>query len=325
MLDADSLKAELLLLIELLSEVNDCNKSILRKTLQRVSDLSLNALNSMRDEEKELAVKQEISRQRRKRNVCKFCRRQFANLDLLANHISSKHSQDNAEVKTSPSEENVTLFCCQECNFCTLDSFELHECLEGKKAQFMPSETLLRDHNRFICSKCGDEFRQLSRIRYHLTKCRGGPFACGLCDFEAASRRFLAEHKRDVHKDSTPFACDECPKRFKFNASLQKHLANRHENNSESFPCKICKKRFVKKVYLTNHVNRFHKAAFKEFLCQTCGERFSSHQSLKSHESIHSSDPKPFSCPKCPKSFRRKDKLEFHMAIHTGNRPHKCS
>ena len=84
-----------------------------------------------------------------------------------------------------------------------------------------------------------EEFRQFNRIKFHLPKCRGGPFVCELCNFESLSKKDLNCHKSASHRGQLSFGCDECDAKFERNTSLQKHLMNKHEKevNSSSFQC----------------------------------------------------------------------------------------
>ena len=267
------------------------------------------------------------------------CRKQFATVELLRDHEDKVHgdhhhiedqNEEEEQLELGEERDHLSFQCCQFCFRCFRASLDLknHACPERDKS---PSKTnaildkmpLLKSHNRFICGYCDEEYRQFTRMEYHLPKCDGGPFDCQLCSSSFVKRKSLNEHKTMVHASETPFHCSECPRKFKLNNSLQKHMVNAHEKEITSFKCDKCGKRFVKKVYLTNHQTRFHNL-FKPFLCQVCGDRFISSPSLESHMKIHQ-NVKRFSCQTCKKEFRRRDKLNFHLAVHTGERPHKCS
>ncbi len=275
-------------------------------------------------------------RRRPHRLVCPRCKKQFSTQSLLTAHIKNVHE---GMVKQSVVVADLPFQCCQLCYACYRDPADFdrfHICAIKTKAKleagFIDSHDILTQHNRFSCGYCGEDFRYFDRIKHHLSKCRGGPFACELCpEKDFSDRKSLNSHKLEKHPKDSAFLCDECPKRFKLNNALQKHIANHHARSGNDgevkFSCEHCGKRFLKRLYLTNHQTRFH-ALFKPFLCHICGEGFVSSSGLKSHQSIHDDgDPaaKRFSCSYCSKSFRRRDKLSFHeAAAHTGHRPHVC-
>ena len=274
-------------------------------------------------------------KQRNKKiHKCNKCRKQFASDELLTSHVKVLHGKPEDKIEdvsavddTVKETSDLPIYCCQSCYSCSKNNqdFINHLCDQDNATNKTPYKdlALLEQHNKFACNYCHEEFRIFHRIKIHLGKCRGGPMACEVCGLEFQSRKVLNDHKVEKHPDDLPFRCHECPKMFKLNTSLQKHLVNRHEKKVTSFECEKCSKRFVKKLYLTNHQTRFHNI-FKPFLCQFCGERFISSNSLSSHLQIHQ-NIKPHICPDCGKMFRRKDKLEFHLATHSGLKPHSCS
>lgn len=305
-------------------------KSVFENIASLSSDLC-KVINEVNKEEKE-DVTPEVKIKKQIHN-CKICRKQFSSDSSLQYHIKNLHqNEEQSEIL-----QHLPIFVCQICYqaYKTINDFENHKCkscanetntsanLHQNTPKLFTNIQILQTHNRFTCGYCLEEFRLFSRTECHLTKCRGGPFPCQLCHDVFQIKKDLILHKTKQHAESKPFACDECPKKFKLNTSLQKHLANRHESKNKGFKCDKCNKSFVKRVYLTNHQSRFHHL-FKPFLCQICGKRFLHENSLKSHGQIHVEEAK-FKCQFCEKSFNRKDKLTFHEAVHLGHRPFKCS
>ena len=303
---------------------NFCTISRIKSTWEDMNERVIRNLEFGLKYEEDSKASSSSSKAKSSRHTCKTCRKQFASSGLLEYHLKNMHTNNKSRRKlgNGKNKESPEIFCCQICYKSYSDEklFQAHQSCPKKKA--FSSEAPLKDHNRFICGLCDEDFRQFDRILHHLRECKGGPFTCEMCNESFKSIKLLNSHKASVHKDDLAFWCKKCDKKFKLNTSLQKHIINHHEKPKSSFSCEKCGKRFVKKVYLTNHQTRFHNLS-KPLLCEICGDRFLSSSSMKKHMDIHKG-VKNFTCTKCEKTFHRKDKLEFHMASHTGIRPHKC-
>ena len=55
------------------------------------------------------------------------------------------------------------------------------------------------------------------------------------------------------------FECQYCGKKLATKWSWQVHIADMHENSSESFTCKFCEKVFKTRNTLSNHKSLYHK------------------------------------------------------------------
>ncbi|TRY62665.1 hypothetical protein TCAL_02055 [Tigriopus californicus] len=297
-----------------------CQK-LFQGTLLLEKHMKQKHLSKASKEDLEIVVKKVL-------NTCSICKKKFATEELLKNHKESLHLENDLTLGLSIPDEDLPFFCCQRCykSFRTHQDILAHSCAvkesEANPVAFSKS-ALLQQHNRFYCGYCDEAFRRCSRMKYHVTTCQGGgPFTCELCQAETPTLNLMKAHKVESHKNQLAYWCKVCPKQFKFNSSLQKHIASIHEANKSAFRCDDCGKRFLKKVYLTNHRTRFHNM-FKPFLCQNCGQGFLTQESLKAHSATHSVT-KPFKCHICARGFSRKDKMQFHVATHTGEKPHKC-
>ncbi len=305
----------------------------------------------------------------RTRNSCKKCRRQFATGALLRHHLDHAHSHSHSHSSSSP-DPSLPFHCCQLCYGCFrgAEDFSSHRCPSKRpglsSVRPFGEAWMLREHNRFRCGYCREEFRICARAAAHLARCPGGPpFTCELCRGEFDSRRTMDAHKESEHGGELPFRCRECPRRFKLRNSLRKHLAAAHdgggggggiipvgkESGDAHFTCGRCGKKFLNRLYLTTHMTRFHNVT-KPFLCQVCGDTFTTGEhhwlqlycTYKRNGLTRFASPlflaasslkchleihggtRRFTCQTCGKSFRRKDKLAFHEAIHSGHRPYVC-
>lgn len=76
------------------------------------------------------------------------------------------------------------------------------------------------------------------------------------CDIEGCTSTFknsggLHYHKRQVHSEERPFACDFCPMTFKISSNFHRHVRAQHEGLR--FECRKCSAEFVTKQNRDHH------------------------------------------------------------------------
>lgn len=116
--------------------------------------------------------------------------------------------------------------------------------------------------------------------------------------------------KKDIVKPKN-FICENCPKRFATQSSLQNHK-NIHLGIRNHI-CITCGKCFVRKRELDRH-SVIH-TGFKPFSCAHCNKKFGRKDKLVRHERIHMEE-KMYPCSSCPMTFNRKDGLLLHTKLH---------
>ncbi|XP_076455947.1 uncharacterized protein LOC143290418 [Babylonia areolata] len=133
--------------------------------------------------------------------------------------------------------------------------------------------------------------------------------------------------KSEVSKDDDrPYACPECPARYRFLSSLSVH--KKRHNGSEPYQCKTCKKKFWHPTNLRVH-ERVHSEDWL-YSCEVCGHGFNQANDLRIHMRIHTGEmPLKCSVKDCSRAFRDPACLRRHMNKHKGVQPHiacdRCS
>ena len=112
-----------------------------------------------------------------------------------------------------------------------------------------------------------------------------------------------------IHKDPE-LSCSFCHKKFRFQRSLDHHVASRHTGDGKHV-CLVCDARFPCAFNLRRHQEVVH-LHMKNYQCDKCGLDFARKESFQSHVLSHEG-LKPFQCQTCKKSF----KLKRSMATHS--------
>jgi len=181
-----------------------------------------------------------------------------------------------------------------QCPKCT-ESFEskyfrshIKNCVcEGQQSKAMP------------CPICKKEYKTLFTLVDHIklhqikeTLNSERPFQCPKCSSTFAMERYLKNHLEMFHKTIKAFLCSQCPERFKWKSSFDKHMRNKH---SEGPP----RERFV---------------------CDQCGLSFRENGILGKHKASVHQGIRPYACDLCDKSFKQKSHVDYHRKTHSN--PH---
>lgn len=98
----------------------------------------------------------------------------------------------------------------------------------------------------------------------HLTLPGENKFACDICSVMCPSKSRLKTHKL-THSEERPFACQQCPGKFKAARHLDKHVRDVHATEKALVAfCEFCDKVYRRKNALKEHIMSRHKLSAEE-------------------------------------------------------------
>uniref|UniRef100_A0A1A9ZJM8 Protein krueppel n=1 Tax=Glossina pallidipes TaxID=7398 RepID=A0A1A9ZJM8_GLOPL len=201
-----------------------------------------------------------------------------------------------------------------------------------------------------LCDKIYKNSKTLAAHKFYTHMDDEEKLRCALCDFKTSRIACLKIHMTTIHgpefaeKSIKPknerirnFGCHLCSKKYCRKEDLQKHVKEKHSNDSKTqtqelqtevgkskdfYLCNFCGQSFTTHSNLQMH-SRKHTGE-RPYKCDLCEKAFIRQQDMKLHRVIHS-DEKPHQCFECGKSFKRSDKLRDHRRVHSELRPYKCT
>ncbi|KAM6909686.1 uncharacterized protein FYW49_011702 [Xenentodon cancila] len=119
------------------------------------------------------------------------------------------------------------------------------------------------DPRRYLCPKCGRQFRHMGRLRAHmLTHAPGQSYTCACCGKTLGSWKKLWYHQRIHRQRSGRFTCPQCGRGFRFVGPYKKHMnehpdfhwiQNRPTKTFLPYQCEQCRCSFKTLDLLFNH------------------------------------------------------------------------
>ena len=177
--------------------------------------------------------------------------------------------------------------------------------------------------NFFDVSEMADHYVEcISRRIKQRNALRKKPKQCTECGKMCNDRKALDLHA-ESHIKERNFHCDKCPKRFKTDRTLQKHIRKMHEGIFVPQTCTTCGAVFRAKITLVKHEYEAHSIGELK-LCTLCGFSCVTDAKLHRHMKTYHEDPK-LQCSYCPKIFRWPKELLRHERMHRGEKPFSCS
>lgn len=137
-----------------------------------------------------------------------------------------------------------------------------------------------------------------------------------LTPFQQQQLQHLLPQQQPPDMAERTISCPQsgCPKKFRDNAAMRKHL---HTHGPRVHVCAECGKDFVESSKLKRH--QLVHTGEKPFQCtfEGCGKRFSLDFNLRTHVRIHTGD-RPYVCPfdTCNKKFAQSTNLKSHILTH---------
>ena len=239
--------------------------------------------------------------------TCRFCKRVFANLNELKEHVV-KH------VGKTP----------YECTTC------------GKK--YTVNKTL-RAHimthtgeRPFKCEKCGKTFTASGAARVHSKNCKGISVPKNMCDF--CDKQFENDNElvlhRDTHTGDKPYLCTLCGSSHPSRKLMRSHKTYYHSVITHCV-CDVCGK-----ICRTSSQLKLHKMTHEPATnqtpcsCELCGAFLKSKRTLRVHKkNVHDKkhlELETLTCDLCNKQYHGEKRLRSHMRnTHHTIHPNRCT
>lgn len=212
-----------------------------------------------------------------------------------------------------------------DCYFCK-KSYESHDNLVLHYACHINEQKSLP---RVTCKTCG-KVSAIGSLRKHMIQHVNNvlfQLGCDQCDKKFKTYAQLNRHKK-IHEEYQKLVCDICGKEFLRRLYLEVHKKRVHpqiDSGIKELECFICKKRLKSMPTLKVHI--YWHSLPKNHLCTQCGERFRVESLLKRHlmRADHMGEnSKKFQCDICGIKFYDKTQYVKHQIVHTDERPYEC-
>jgi KRAB domain-containing zinc finger protein len=271
---------------------------------------------------------------------CGECNQKFKSVLYLRKHTKSVHTKS----------EKICLICGK--TFDSQQKFEYHvkahDAVKKYKCDHKDCDKSFMQHHhlenhkathsgihRFLCYKCGKEFKQECNLKTHLKshESEGCDQKTFKCEYEGCHKSFnsptaFRSHKQTHGKVSQ---CPECGKKFALKSQLRVHFQAHfssfvNEKCEKKFKCseENCGKSFRQARSVNYHMRTSHgigeaivksrKASTSIFYCDFCSESFRLQSLLKRHLISHVEEEKQsrkYQCDECDARFKRPEHLSF--------------
>ncbi|XP_070497890.1 zinc finger protein 43-like [Chironomus tepperi] len=223
--------------------LKDIKHQLGNNQLKLFEDISLNERNSCKIE----------------KSICKFCGKLSSSKENLLRHMRTLHPTEfdlfTCEICNQSLHEKThnKQFKCEICN--KMFSFNSH--LDDHK------KTVHENPGSFECEICGKKFNEKSTLKTHQkthNKNRPKSFQCQRCNYATDNKNRFKVHQKSHERQDKKFAamknplkCKKCPKFYKNNLTLSKHMWSVHQK--ELFQCDLCAKFIKIKANLINHID----------------------------------------------------------------------
>ena len=234
-------------------------------------------------------------------HICEICTQEFKFNVLLRQHISNKHSKNNA---LTSKETSI-------CEYCNKSVFNIrlkvhikaHVDIENKsyKCSF--------DGCKIVCTT---DANLKKHEKIHQGKERPKSFSCDKCEKGYRTHHALYAHKKVKHSgEDRKYECETCGKKYTQSGILYIHKKTHIIGH---FPCPLCGKVFTTDVRLYKH-KVIHSKKEKEpcHICQKMVSAYCMSEHLKLHE-----EGQKYKCEECDKEFILKKQLNQHKKGHLG-------
>ncbi|XP_055911466.1 zinc finger protein ZFP2-like [Eupeodes corollae] len=327
---------------QLSSEINDDHES---KSPRRRS--GRNFIQKDNDSSAQNVPKDEVStsNDKRKRNQCSKCSKEFVHLGHLKNHLNKCHKDvktpviETIEKLVVKSETTELIVSTNADSDAEDDHFDLRSdndedaincpetgSIKSFKAETDSSETKTNIEEISKTEGNNEEIEgehlkpeKIKKPRENKPPHPERRFQCETCNKSFKRNSHLKQHLL-CHTKLKPYECTICQRKFSRTDNLKVHMSN---HGKRQFECDCCERSFGQAYLLKRHKEQTHSEE-KPFLCSECGQRFVRNGDLAVHMRRHKGE-KPYKCQYCNKGFTRSTEVYVHERYHTGEKKHVCN
>ncbi|XP_049867821.1 zinc finger protein 62 homolog isoform X1 [Pectinophora gossypiella] len=193
---------------------------------------------------------------------------------------------------------------------------------------------------KYICLKCGEEYKRKDALPTHVQKCYKADvqirkdssesdkvrlvpntFYCGLCDFTSLEEHVVTEHLNG-HFAILDLACKSCEYVGRDIADMVYH---RYKHMPQDFKykyiCPACNKPRMNALSLQYHYRSLHLKKDGGW-CSVCGKTFKDYRYFRNHERLHKVEK--YICDICGMKFLFRNLIITHLKEHLNIRNYIC-
>ena len=174
---------------------------------------------------------------------------------------------------------------------------------------------------------CSSRFKSIALLAQH-QKRHNVQYSCSVCSYKTHLAALMTRHNRQHAGEQLFHECTICHEKFEYLGALSSHRRKVH-NEVEPLACEWpgCQKRFKTIIGLKKHKRELHMKMKAEIPCEwpECSAVFSNRSAMTNHMRIHTNE-RPYQCTwqDCGKWFRLKETLKRHIKLHQGYKPYVC-
>ena len=235
---------------------------------------------------------------------CKFCDEKLTNRAKLRIHMLALHMDQLGQSGLSGYVKNVPCPYCSE--LFTTKSYINHHIYKRHtdKLEQHPEIKL-----NYSCEQCNKHFLSKCDLQDHNAVNHGMELPCRFCDKKFTHISSRRSHIAENHKNEKNM-CEQCPKVFKTNAAVRKHIRVSHSKQPYKYPCCNCSQGAMSEEGLQSHNENKHGS--KQFLCSYCSDTFNTSKNMKLHVARMHTE-KNIQCDQCEKMFPNLKVLNLHI------------
>ncbi|XP_050074910.1 zinc finger protein 90-like [Anopheles maculipalpis] len=268
-------------------ECHDADPLINQIKVETITIESIDAVNSVKDESKEINVEQEnhFGGNFQEQNLPKT-RQNSCTLERIKCHTLG----NTTEQATDENTNSAFLFTHQQ---------------DNRRKQNVASA----EPN--VCTDCGKLYPTEQSLEQHRKRDHRPGLMCDICSKWLKTPESLRKHQQNSHhpERTDRVECSICKKWMKNTGSLKKHMI-RHETSDKPNICDICGKVSPNYSALRSHKLFVHEMQ-RTFSCLICKKAFKRAFTLEEHMTTHTGSSL-YNCPHCTRTFNSSANLHAH-------------